>query len=240
MRRIFAAIFALIIIVTIAGAWWVNGTRDSIHIQLGSHPFPLVVGQDTLTVSLTRADGSPVDGATVRVEANRVMQGQLPLTGSSHRSEGGVYSIPMIWSSSDHWIVDVSAQLQNETIRDQFTVFVYAIPQENKGNRDRYQSLLAIETVRTTHPQEYWIVIPLGTNALIREGHGDDVMPGEIRLKVNGQNTLVIQNNDIADHSIGPYFVQAGETLRQTFAQPQVVEGLCSVRHDAVISIIVE
>jgi len=125
-------------------------------------------------------------------------------------------------------------------IEDEFVAFVFSVPEENMSSRDTYASMTAIEVAQAAHPDEYWIIIPQGTAAQIREGHGDDVMPTEIRLYTDGQNTLVLKNNDIADHTIGPFFVRAGETLRQTFNTPQVFEGVCSVRHDSTVKIIVE
>jgi len=61
---------------------------NQIHIQLGSNPFPLTVGQNTLIVQLTR-NGEPVDGAQIEIEANRTLQGQLPLYASSSQGEAG-------------------------------------------------------------------------------------------------------------------------------------------------------
>lgn len=239
------ALIALILVVTGIGAFWLSQnassalTDNSIHIELSSQPFPLIVGQNTLLVKLTRG-GAPVDGARVSVEAERAMQGQMPLTAATNTSADGLYRIPIIWSAAERWIVNVSAALGEETAADQFTVYVFSVPEENKGTRVIYAGENAIAAERERHPEQFWIVIPQGTAAQIREGHGDDVMPSEINLRVDGQNTLVVQNNDLADHTIGPFFVRSGETLRQTYSQPQVYEGVCSVRHDAVVKIIVE
>lgn len=244
MRRFDALILVLVGIITLAAVWlFTRGIGvNAYQLQLTSNPFPLVVGQNTLQVSLLDGSGSAVDGATVSVTANRAMPGQLPINGRTTRSENGVYSIPLIWSAVDRWTIDVTAQLPNsdQVIRDQFLVFAYPIQQQNKGEIDAYRSLNGIARTQAENPEEFWIVIPPGTEALIREGHGDDVMPAEIRLFVDGQNTLVIQNNDIGDHTIGPFFVGAGETLRQRFTQPAVYQGVCSVRHDSIVSIIIE
>lgn len=247
MRRFLTAIFVLVIVVTLVGAWWfLRGNApapapvdDSLRIALSSDPFPLVVGRDSLIVTLTKA-GVPVDGATVRIEANRSMEGQLPITAVTRASEDGVYTLPLFWSANARWVIDVDAEANGETVHDQFTVFVFSVPEQNSSGLATYASTKAIDEARANNVDEFWIVIPQGTAAEIREGHGDDVMPQEIRLQVGGRNTLVLQNNDLEDHTIGPFFVRAGETLRQTFDTPAVYEGVCSVRHDAVVSIIVE
>jgi len=212
---------------------------NQIHIQLGSRPFPLVVGVNTLLVRLVR-NGEPVSNASVELEANRTMEGQLPLYARINEDEAGQYRLPMVWPATDRWTITVSARLGEEFVQDHFIAFVFSVPEENMSSRDTYASVTAIEVAQAAHPDEYWIIIPQGTAAQIREGHGDDVMPTEIRLYTDGQNTLVLKNNDIADHTIGPFFVRAGETLRQTFNTPQVFEGVCSVRHDSTVKIIVE
>ena len=66
------------------------------------------------------------------------------------------------------------------------------------------------------------------------------MIPAVIRLDSAARNTLVIRNDDIADHSIGPYFVRAGETVRQVFSEPTNVVGLCTIRGNSEISIIVD
>jgi hypothetical protein len=69
---------------------------------------------------------------------------------------------------------------------------------------------------------------------------GDDVIPADIRLNLSGQHVLVIRNDDIADHTVGPFFVRAGETIRQNFTQAAVFQGTCTIRHNADINIVVE
>ncbi|MBK9746899.1 MAG: FixH family protein [Anaerolineae bacterium] len=247
MRRMIIAVVAVIVVVAVGIGTYlvVRGSQeevlmdDQIHIQLSSKPFPLIVGVNTLVLRVVK-NGEPISGASIEVEANRTMQGQIPLYGRATEDQEGVYEIPMVWPATDRWTIDVSAWVGDELIRDEFTAFVFAVLEENMSPRETYASNTAIEAAQVAHPEEFWIVIPQGTAAQIREGHGDDVMPTEIRLSVNGQNTLVLKNNDLADHTIGPFFVRAGETLRQTFTTPQVFEGVCSVRHDSVVRIIVE
>jgi hypothetical protein len=245
MRRILAAAVALILVVGIGTAlWWSQNqstapTDNLIQIELSSQPFPLIVGQNTLLVKLLRG-GAPVDGGRVSVEATRAMQGQLPLTAAAAESSGGVYRIPIIWSAADRWTIDITAEAGGETVTDQFVAFVFSVPEENAGSLQTYASMKAVEAAQAANPDEYWIVIPQGTAAQIREGHGDDIMPTHIRLSVDGKNTLVLRNNDLAHHTIGPFFVRSGETVRQTFSTPQIYEGVCSVRHDSVVRIIIE
>lgn len=137
--------------------------------------------------------------------------------------------------------VDITATLTNgETVQEHYDVFVYPVVPANGNPRTTYVSASELAAIPYDESKELRITIPLGTRAGIIGGHGDDVIGEEIRLSVSGRNTLIIQNNDIADHSVGPFFVKAGETLRQEFRTPAEYQGSCSIRHGAAINIIVD
>ncbi len=228
----------------LAGAWLYVQTRapQTIQIELTSDPFPLVVGPNTLSVQVIDASGAAIENATVRIDASLAMGGQLPMHGTSSQAVDGWYDIDVTIPMKERWYVTVTAEIpgQSQPVTDWFTTWVFQIPQSSVSLSTTYQSEYEMVRERQAHPEQYWIVIPPGTAAQIREGHGDDIMPAEIRMSVDSLNTLVIQNNDIADHTIGPFFVRAGEKLRQTFTTPQVYQGVCSTRHDGVFEIIVE
>ncbi len=48
------------------------------------------------------------------------------------------------------------------------------------------------------------------------------------RLDARVGETIRIVNEDTRGHVVGPFFVAAGTTLRQTFASPGRLEGICS------------
>ncbi len=87
---------------------------------------------------------------------------------------------------------------------------------------------------------ELRIVIPDGTSAMIEAGEDPGVIPTEIALKLPEKNTLVIVNNDRVHHTVGPFFVRAGETVRQTFTQTAVYEGGCSIHPENIVRLVVE
>jgi hypothetical protein len=212
-----------------------------VQIALSSDPFPLTVGQTTLLVSVTDVDGTPVDGATVEVSGNMKMPGMLPQTGSTNIAVNGEYQVPIIWPMVGEWTIDVTATLPDRQVQERFDVFIYGVPAYNGGSRTTYRSVREVSAdVSSNAEHEFWIVIPLGTQALIRSGMGDDVIPADIRLNLSGQHVLVIRNDDIADHTVGPFFVRAGETIRQNFTQTAVFQGTCTIRHNADINIVVE
>jgi plastocyanin len=54
-----------------------------------------------------------------------------------------------------------------------------------------------------------------------------EIIPDDLYVRV-GQ-VLRIVNEDDRGHVIGAFYVASGETLRQRFASPGVLEGECSV-----------
>jgi hypothetical protein len=82
------------------------------------------------------------------------------------------------------------------------------------------------------------IVIPLGTQARIDAGEPVDVLSSPIRVKVG--EAVRIRNDDTVDHVIGPYYLQAGAALQQTYRAPQTIEYTCFVNPDQAITLVVE
>ena len=239
------ALVTIVLIAIAVGVWAVSRqpTPLNVQIRLHSDPYPLSVGPSTLLVSLSDAEGAPVDGARIQVASQMMHAGSLSLTHTSTGALDGEYHVPIIWPMMGQWTVDVTAELPDErgTVREQFMLFIYAVPPFNTGDQTTYRSVSEINALVSADPErELWIVIPQGTQELIKTGQGDELIPAEIRLQANGRNILVIRNDDIADHTIGPFFVRSGETVRQQFTEAAIFEGTCSVRHSDDISIIVE
>lgn len=59
------------------------------------------------------------------------------------------------------------------------------------------------------------------------------------RLEANVGQTIQIVNNDDRGHLVGPWFVGAGETLRQTFKSPGEFIGECTVHPSGQIRVII-
>ncbi len=224
---------------------WVSSQKrveSKAQIILQSDPFPLVVGPTTLLVTVTDNDGNAVD-ADLSLSGAMMHEGMLPLTIQGIHYDNGVFRVPVVWSMVGPWQLDISAELPNGqgTVSDQFDVFVYATYMTTNGLQTTFQSLSQNQKVVSDPAHELGIIIPQGTRMMQQmDGLAMDVIPEEIRLNVNGQNTLIIQNNDIVDHIVGPYMVRAGETMRQTFTQPAVYQGKCSINARATLSIIVD
>lgn len=231
------------VVLVVLGLLMVRQTpqKPNVAINLYSDPFPMVIGPATLSFTVTGEDGMPID-AEVGMTAQMLHQGMLPLTIQTIRYENGVYQVPVIWPMMGQWVIGISAELPDGqgTVEDQFEIYIYATAVDVSSSFASYPSVAQSRALITDPAREYAIIIPQGTNMLLMEGQADDVIPPQIYLNVNGQNTLVIQNNDIVDHTIGPYMVRAGEVVRQSFTRPAVYQGKCSINLVAEFSIIVE
>ena len=74
---------------------------------------------------------------------------------------------------------------------------------------------------------DYLYTIPVGSGDAIDRGEPLEILPAELQVKVG--EVIVIVNEDDRGHLIGPFFVGAGETLRQKFSSPGTFIGECSV-----------
>lgn len=209
---------------------------------MASNPFPLAVGRTWLSFTLTDDRGTPVHDAGISAYAEMNAMGMLPLRGQGRERDSGVYDLELVWPMMGLWRLDVSAAVpgQEDVIREQFEVFVYPISPRVSDSQITFRSAREVNALISDPARELLIFIPLGTEAMMRTAHSDDIIPEKILLHVDGQNTLVIQNDDIADHTIGPFFVRSGEMIRQTFRQPAVFQGACSINESTVVSIVVE
>ncbi len=89
-------------------------------------------------------------------------------------------------------------------------------------------------------PEEptYSFVIPAGSADRIEQGEQLDILPRELVAQLN--ETVIIVNEDDEAHLLGPWFVGAGETLRQRFTTEGVFEDNCSVHPSGKFTVVVE
>ncbi len=74
---------------------------------------------------------------------------------------------------------------------------------------------------------DYAYTIPIGAGEALDRGTPLEVLPGSMEVEVG--EVIEIVNEDDRGHLVGPFFVGAGETLRQRFASPGEYEGICTV-----------
>ncbi len=74
---------------------------------------------------------------------------------------------------------------------------------------------------------DYSFTIPPGAGEALDRGEPLEVLPGAMEVRVG--EVIEIVNTDDRGHLVGPFFVGAGETLRQRFASPGEYVGICTV-----------
>jgi len=79
--------------------------------------------------------------------------------------------------------------------------------------------------------------IPAGAGEAYDRGEPLEVLPGELSVVVG--DVIEIVNEDDRGHLVGPFFVGAGETLRQRFASPGEFVGICTVHPSGELVLVV-
>lgn len=82
---------------------------------------------------------------------------------------------------------------------------------------------------------DYEFTIPAGAGEAIDRGEPLEILPAQLEVKVG--EVIVIVNRDDRGHLVGPFFVGAGETLRQKFSSPGTFIGECSVHPSGQITL---
>ena len=96
----------------------------------------------------------------------------------------------------------------------------------------------AAESVAASWVPAREIVIPAGAQARLDAGERVEILETEIRVKVG--ETVRIRNDDVVDHVIGPYYLQSGAALQQTYRTPQTIQYVCYVNPTEAINLVVE
>jgi hypothetical protein len=82
---------------------------------------------------------------------------------------------------------------------------------------------------------DYLFTIPVGSGEAIDRGEPLEILPDELEVTVG--EVIVIVNEDDRGHLVGPFFVGAGETLRQRFSSPGTFIGECTVHPSGQITL---
>ena len=73
----------------------------------------------------------------------------------------------------------------------------------------------------------YEVVVPMGTFEKVMRGEFVDLLPSIIEVSVGDE--FVVVNEDKVTHTIGPFSVRPGETLRHVWQSVDTIQGECSV-----------
>lgn len=88
-----------------------------------------------------------------------------------------------------------------------------------------------------TGPADYSFTIPAGAGEALDGGEPLDILPGEMEVHVG--EIIEIVNDDDRGHLVGPFYVGAGETLRQRFSSPGRFIGVCTVHPSGELALVV-
>ncbi len=83
----------------------------------------------------------------------------------------------------------------------------------------------------------YSYTIPLGAGEALDQGTPLEILP--VTLDVSVGEAIEIVNQEVRGHNVGPWFVGAGETLRQTFSSAGEFVGNCTVHPSGELILIV-
>jgi hypothetical protein len=82
------------------------------------------------------------------------------------------------------------------------------------------------------------IVIPAGTAERLASGEDVALIPDDLRFRL--RDRLVMVNNDVTAHRVGPFAVAPGERLERGFSEAATIEGFCSLHGSGRITIEVD
>lgn len=85
---------------------------------------------------------------------------------------------------------------------------------------------------------DYFYTIPQGAGEALDKGEPLEILPGELTVQVD--QVIEIVNEDDRGHLVGPFFVGAGETLRQRFSSAGEFIGVCTVHPSGELVLRVE
>ncbi len=115
------------------------------------------------------------------------------------------------------------------------TIFGVALLLTACGGDGEIFEVAETESVGTA---EYSFEIPDGAGEALDAGTPLEILPAELRARVG--ESIEIVNQDDRGHLVGPWFVGAGETLRQEFTSPGEFIGICTVHPSGEIKVIVD
>jgi len=83
--------------------------------------------------------------------------------------------------------------------------------------------------------KEFRYVVPKGTAYRIIKGEKVNLFPSKLTVHVGDK--LVVQNKDVLDQHVGPFYIKPTSTLRMTFSAPGTVQGTCTLNPQGQVTI---
>jgi hypothetical protein len=111
MKSLCRAAFVLVVLV-LPGAGCqrqAEGDRD-VQVELKTEPDSPRVGKAVLRLLVTDGDGTPIEGATLKLEGNMAHAGMKPVFADATEEKGGSYRAEMEFTMGGDWFVLIDGQ----------------------------------------------------------------------------------------------------------------------------------
>lgn len=89
----------------------VPGDIPEVAVQVSVAPSPPATGPATVAANLRNADGTPLQGASVRFEGTMSHAGMAPVEAQARETTPGRYEAPLEFTMAGEWIIIVRATL---------------------------------------------------------------------------------------------------------------------------------
>lgn len=117
MRRAFW-ILLFIVLLLVAGCRQQatpEAAQNDVTIDMHVEPETPAVGDSTLRVQVTNANGDPITDAKVSARGDMNHAGMQPVLADATGIEQGKYVIPFQWTMAGDWIVEITVELADGT-----------------------------------------------------------------------------------------------------------------------------
>ena len=84
-----------------------SNSSKPVNIKVESNPNPAMMGDIELILSITDANGEPLEGATVDVSADHTGHSGMNMSGAATEQDAGKYAINANFSMSGTWLMTV-------------------------------------------------------------------------------------------------------------------------------------
>lgn len=92
-----------------------SAAETGIQITMSLDPETPTVGDAILHITVTDADGNPIDDATINVRGDMSHAGMTPVIRQVAMGSGGEYEIPFEWTMAGDWFIEVTVTLPDGT-----------------------------------------------------------------------------------------------------------------------------
>ena len=89
---------------------------DDLDITVQLDPDPPQIGDAVLLVTISNAQGEPIDDARINVRGDMNHAGMRPVLREVENGQDGVYRIPFEWTMGGDWLLDVEVTLADGVI----------------------------------------------------------------------------------------------------------------------------